>query len=412
MLTGRIDFLQYSTTLVALAALSAISAFAQTSVAIDGYFDRGYASTNNTDNNKDAKAVASNAGTTTIGVKVREDLGNGLSVGGSVNTDWNDLGGNKQNDTTGTAQRGGFANSQNFLDVTSNQYGVLRLGTPNSFTLTNATAVASPAYSTGFGSSYSSSFSIANGFGTGTTDKGGIVAASSELMTTAATPLGYVGGSSTAALTGPSTGQRSIRIANTVQYSSPVVLGGLTAHVGYTPKNDNDTGAGKLNTVGAQEYALRYTNGPIDAMYTSMKYTVGSSTNFFMGGTTSTAYKDMTSTQNLLGVTYAVMPALKLHAGLGQFKSSDDAKYKGASRQFGATYTTGAWVLSAQTARVDDQNSTLDYDRKLVGAGVDYNLSKTARVYFRYDNIDYATNRAAFDGSKQTRYALGVSESF
>ena len=77
----------------------------------------------------------------------------------------------------------------------------------------------------------------------------------------------------------------------------------------------------------------------------------------------------------------------------------------------GATYTTGAWDISGQIAKVDDQ-STNDADRKLTGLGVNYNLSKTARVYARYDSINYATNKAAFEGSEQKRYALGVSKSF
>lgn len=380
---------------------------------IDGYFDRAFTSVNNTNDNKDAKSVGSNAGTTTVGIKVREDLGGGTSVGGSINTDWADLGGNAQSNTAGTAQRGGFANSQNFLDVTSATLGTVRFGAPNSFTLTNATAVAQPAYSTAIGSAYSSNFSIANGLGTATTDKGGIVDVSANIKNAAGT---YVNGATA--------GQRAIRIANTLQYSSPVVLGGLTAHLGYTPKNDNDTvgsSSAYTNTAGVKEYALRYTNGPVDAMFTSIKYSIGANT-FNYGGATSltanstqtvtslTNASGITSTQNLLGATYTVLPALKLHAGLGKFSSSNDAS-KGKSSQFGATYTTGAWVLSAQMAKVDDQ-STNNYDRKMTGAGVDYNLSKTARVYFRYDSINYASNQASFLGSEQKRTAIGVSKAF
>ena len=224
-------------TLVALAALAATSAFAQSSVVIDGYFDRAYTVVNNTDNTKDAKSVGSNAGTTTIGIKVREDLGNGLSVGGSVNTDWNDLGGASQTATYANAQRSGFANSQSFLDVTSAKYGTLRLGTPNSFTLTNATAVAAPAFSTAIGSSYSSNFSIANGVGTSATDQTGVASASEAANAKA------------------HAGIRSIRINNTVQYSSPV-FSGFSGHLSYTPKNDNVASGTAGNTIGVQELSL------------------------------------------------------------------------------------------------------------------------------------------------------------
>jgi len=369
---------------------------------IDGYFDRGYTSVSNSNGTKDLRTISSSAGTTTVGIKVREDLGGGLSVGGSVNTDWADLGGATQgNAAASSAQATGFANSQNFVDVTDAKLGTLRLGTPNNFTLTNATAVASPAYSTGIGSAYSSNFSIANGVGTGATGYGGTA---------------YL---STAASGSAVTGARAIRISNTVQYSSPV-FSGVSVHLGYTPQNDNVTAtSGMGNTVGVSEYALRYTNGPVDAMYTSIKYSVGSngtSMNAFDNTTSpatltnKTLAANLTSTQNLLGATYQVLPALKLHAGLGSFSSSNDAS-KGKSTQFGATYTIGAWVVSAQTAKVDDQ-STTNADRKMTGFGVDYNLSKTSRAYVRYDNIDYGTTQTAFSGSTQKRTAVGVSKSF
>jgi len=390
-------------TLVALAALAAVGAYAQTTVVIDGYIDRGYLATNNNDNTKDLTTVASNAGTTTIGFKIRENLGGGLSVGGSVNTDWADLGGATQANAVANAQGSGFANSQSFLDVTG-KFGVIRLGSPNNFTLTNAISVATPAFSTGIGSAYSSAFSIANGINTGTAGFGGTA--------------NLAGTSATAA----ATGARAIRIANTVQYSSPS-FNGLTAHVGVTPQNNNmasTTSAG--NTVGVTEYALRYTAGPVDAMFTTVKYEVGSngttqtkltaSTGTAAAATlaTNTLAANLKSTQNLLGATYTVMPTLKVHGGVGTFTSSDDAN-KGSSRSLGATYTMGAWDFLGHVASVDD-TSTTDGDRKMTGLGLNYNFSKTARAYVRYDNIKYAHNQNAFAGNELSRTAVGVSKSF
>jgi len=375
---------------------------------IDGYFDRGYTVTDNNNNAKDLKAVSSSAGTTTFGIKVREDLGGGLSVGGQVNTDWADIGAATQASGMGTAQSSGFANSQSFVDVTGS-FGVVRFGTPNNFTLTNATAVAAPAFSTGIGSTYSSNFSIANGVGTGVTGLGGVA----YLSTNTAATL-------TAAAAG-TTGARAIRIANTIQYSSPA-FSGFSVHLGYTPKNNNvDTAglAGLGNTVGVTEAALRYTNGPIDAMLTSIKYSVGSNgtaTDVIKATTNPATFSantlagNLTSTQNLLGATYAVLPNLKLHAGYGTFSSSDDLS-KGNSTQIGATYTMGAWDILGQVAKVNDK-SALNFDRKMTGLGVNYNLSKTARLYARYDNLNWASSQAEYAGSKQTRYALGVSKSF
>jgi predicted porin len=397
--------------LVALAAVAATGAMAQ--VTIDGYMDRGYLVTNNSFNQADTRTVGSNAGTTTFGIKYRENVGGGIVVGGQVNTDWSDIGGNTQANSLQPSQTSGFANSQSFVDI-AGPFGTIRAGVPNNFTLTNATAVATPAFSTGVGSSYSSSFSIANGLGTGSTGYGGVVVAGNAASTAAVT------------------GARAIRIANTVQYSSPD-LNGLTAHFGYTPQNNNvdgssgtsSTGAG--NTVGVTEYALRYTNGPIDAMYTSIKYEVGSlgvsraaltaagvATNGAVTGTSTIGNTliagGTTSTQNLLGASYAVNGALKLHAGFGSFSSANNAN-KGKSTDFGATYTLGSFVFMGHIAKVDDQ-STTNYDRKLTGLGVDYNLSKTARLYVRYDDINYAANQASFTGSSLKRTAVGFSKSF
>jgi predicted porin len=372
--------------LVALAALAATGAFAQSTVTIDGYFDRGYTITNNTDNTRDSKLVGSSAGTTTLGVKVRETLTGGLSVGASFNTDFADSAGANQDSTATTAssiQTGGFANSQSFLDVTGG-FGVIRLGTPNNFTLTNAISVASPAFSTAVGSTYSSAFSIANGIGTGTVGSVNLAVQQGAISSTS------------------NAGVRAIRISNTVQYSSPS-FNGLTVHAGYTQKNQN--GGTGTDTVGVTEGAVRYTAGPVDAMLSSIKYSVGS-TSPLNGGLTANS----NNTQNLMGVAYTVMPGLKLHAGVGSFSSSTGL-HKGSSQQLGVSYTTGAFDLMAQMAQVNDK-ATTNVDRKMVGLGVNYNLSKTARVYVRYDNINYGDNVAATAGSKVNRLALGVSKAF
>ncbi len=347
--------------------------------------------------------MSSNAGTTTVGLKFRENVGGGIVIGGQLNTDWADAGSATQSSAVANAQSAGFANSQSFADI-AGPFGTLRLGIPNNYTLTNAISVASPSFSTGVGGAYSTAFSIANGVGTGTTGFGGTVVAGA---------IGTTG-----------VGTRAIRIANTVQYSSPS-FSGFSAHIGITPQNNNvtsTTAAGAGNTVGVKEYALRYTNGPIDAMYTSIKYEVGSNgtlqtkvnnqsasvttpalaTNALTGG--------YTNTQNLLGVTYAVMPTLKLHGGLGSFSSADNTA-KGKSTQLGVTYTMGNIDLMAMMAKVDD-TATTNVDRKMTGLGVNYNLSKTSRIYLRADDINYNSNGTAAAGTAVKRTAVGISKSF
>jgi predicted porin len=108
-----------------------------------------------------------------------------------------------------------------------------------------------------------------------------------------------------------------------------------------------------------------------------------------------------------------VTPQIKLHAGLGDFKSSTNT-YKGSSTQFGATYTMGKFDFMAQQAKVDDSSSA-NTDRKLTGMGVNYNFSKNTRAYFRNETAKFATNQAAFTvsgGSEQKRMAIGLSTRF
>jgi predicted porin len=390
-------------TLVALAALASVSAFAQTSVVIDGFIDRGYLTTNNTNDTADLKTIGSNSGTTTFGVKVREDLGAGLSAGISINTDWSELGGNTAGNAVANAQASGFANSQSFLDITSKDMGTLRLGTPNTFTLTNATGVASPAFSTGVGSQYSSAYAIAAGAGTGTSGRGGTVDFT---------------GTNTATQNWSTS--RAIRIANTIQYSSPS-FNGVTVNVGYTQANNNvlaTTTLGAGNTPGVAETAIRYTNGPIDAMYSTIKYTVGSNgmsqnVNVCANGVctqTVDTNAAQTSTQNLLGVAYTVMPTLKLNFGSGTYSSSTGT-YQGSSKNYGATYTMGQIDLMVLTSASDDKGTT-NFDKKMTGYGLNYNLSKQTRAYVRMDNLNYGSNVASVSGSSVKRTAFGVSKSF
>ena len=387
--------------LVALAALASVSVFAQTSVVIDGYMDRGYLTTNSTNDANDLKNIASNAGTSTIGIKVREDLGAGLSAGISINTDWSDIGGNTQSNAVANAQAAGFANSQSFIDITSASLGTVRLGTPNNFTLTNATAVSSPSFSTGVGSHYSSIYSLASGLGTGTSGRGGTVDTTGALSST-----------------NSHTGARAIRIANTIQYSSPVIQG-FSLHVGLTQANNNQTTlSGYGNTAGVNETAIRYTNGPIDAMYTTIKYTIGSNGTaqntcvMTTGVCVMTADTNVAQTgqQNLLGAAYKVMPSLTLNMGSGTFSSSTGT-YQGKSSNFGGTYTMGVWDVMYLNSATNDTTTT-NIDRKMAGYGVNYNFSKTARAYVRMDNANYYSNGTAAAGSSVKRTAFGVSKSF
>jgi len=394
-------------TLVALAALASVSVFAQTTVVIDGFIDRGYLASNSTNDTADFKSVGSNSGTTTLGIKVNQDLGAGLTAGLSVNTDWSELAGATQTTAVANAGTSGFANSQSFLHITSKDFGVLRFGAPNLMTLTNATAVASPAFSTGVGSQYSSIYSITSGLGHGASGRGSSVDTSVYANGTTAITAG----------TANHTTSRAIRQANTFQYSSPT-MSGVSVHLSYSQMNNNLTASsGMGNTAGMTETALRYTNGPIDAMYSTVKISIGSNgINQYQQGTAGSvamvgdANAQQTSTYNLLGASYAVMPNLKLNVGSGTFNSSLGVA-NGSHKNYGGTYTMGQFDFMLLMSATND-TTTANVDRKMTGMGLNYNLSKTARAYIRTDNANYYSNGTAVAGSSVKRTALGISKSF
>lgn len=373
-----------------MAALAATSAFAQSSVTIDGYFDRGYTVTNSTNDLKDVKGISSSAGTTTVGIKGVEDLGGGLKIGFSVNTDWAEAGGLTQDgaaaSTTPTAG-GTFGNSQSFIELISAKAGKVQFGNINNEMLGAATGVSAPAFSTGVGSSYSSSWSVLNGYGTGNTNK------NNQVLATAAGATGA--------------GARGIRQVNTVKYVSPT-FAGFTVAYGQALKNDSGA-ASEVSTVGVTDMSVTYANGPLTAVYASLKYKVGSDGGINSGTTVIAANSDNTHT--LLGASYQVLPSLKLHAGTGSSKASADSIANSTFTQYGVTYTMGQFDIMAQQATVNDKNSA-NFDRKMTGLGVNYNFSKTARAYVRYDSLNSDTQHAASSGSEVKRTAIGISKAF
>jgi len=390
-------------TLVALAALSAVSAYAQSSMSFTGLFDRGYQLVSNSGNSGVVKNVASNSGTTRFEVRGTEDLGAGMKANFFIETDWNPIASATATSSTVTTL-GGFANSEAWVNLQTTN-GTIKLGAPNNESFVAASGVAQPAFSTGIGSIYSSNFSLHNGAGTGN-------ATGSGSTLTWVNNDGATGG----------TGARTVRQDNTIKFESNS-MDGFKFAIGWAPKNDyvaNKVGASAANTTtgnaGTLEYGIRYTNGPLDAMYAATTYDVGTYTTV-SGGTAITAPALLTKT-NLAGQTlthavtaanYQVLPVLKVHVGLFSSKSSSDT-VNSSGLSYGASYVAGKTDLMVNYGKLDDKTSS-NYDRKILGLGANYNLSKTTYLYYRYDKINYST-AVAVTGSDQTRNALGFAVKF
>ncbi|WP_333845380.1 porin [Limnohabitans sp.] len=397
-------------TLVAIAALTAVSAFAQ--VTLTGYMDRAYTITNSTLDTADAKALSSSAGTTGIVIAASEDLGGGMRAGASIATDWAEAGGLTQDGSSyavGTAggniptANGSFGNAQSFLFIQDAKLGTLRLGNINNEVLTAVTGVGSP-FSTGVGSAYSANFSVHDGYGSGTSGRNNQVI--------------------NAAASATNVGVRGIRQVNTIKYVSPKFMD-VTVSYGFTTKNDNApvTIAGTTtnpsnSTLGVTDMSIRYQAGPVDVMYATLKYKVGADTTANGGTLTGTAglTANSTNTHSVLAASYAVMPSLKISAATGGSKASVDSIANSKFTQYGIVYTMGNFDVMAQMATVDNKNAataTVTGDRKMTGLGLNYNFTKTARAYVRYDNLKYADGAAtATPGSEVKRTAIGISKSF
>jgi hypothetical protein len=198
-------------------------------------------------------------------------------------------------------------------------------------------------------------------------------------------------------------GARGIRQANTIKYISPTISG-ITAAYGMAPKNDSN--GGTVDTVGVQDVSIRYTNGPLDVMYSSLEYDVGSVAPLNGSLTASTKSK-----HTLVGASYSVMPTLKLHAGSGGSTVSTTSLGNSSTTQYGVTWNATPVInVMYVAATVNDKNTT-NYDRKMSGLGLDYNLTKTTRAYFRMDNINLNTVIAS-SGTSIKRNAFGISTSF
>jgi predicted porin len=394
-------------------------------VSITGYVDRGYSSINNTNSQANLATIGSWAGTTGIFFKGNETLNSDLNAVFSVETDYADNGGTTQTNALGNNQLAGFANGENYIGLISKSMGTVKLGDPNSFMLGTVTGIGSPAFGTGYGSAYSSGFSIFNGIGTGVSGSGLGGTAQMAAPTTSTTAV---------------TGARDIRLANTIQYTTPS-FSGLTASVGFAPQNNVVTNA-TGNTVGAQEINLTYAAPAFTVAYDSMKYSVGTlgiyqgtltgaaagtadapgtpaamatltRNNLYDVKTGTPALVNYTNTHNFFGGTYVLNNSIKLHGGYGSFTSSDNIA-NGRSTQVGVTYTTGAWELMAQDVQVQDNNSggIAQLNRSNLAVGTNYWFSKTTRAYARYENMNFGSNVTSFVGSSQTRSALGISTSF
>jgi len=387
-------------TLIALAALAATGAYAQSGVTLRGVVDVGYATTN-VDLNSQAKfgGLATNGvSTTAFFFEGMEDLGGGLKAQFRAELDWSPTLSNSANQNSSSSSMGGIPytgtpfNGEQYVGFVGG-FGDLKLGTVNSPALD--TSSMSQPFGTALGSGFSSSFGRL-----GTNSTSGYNQ--------------YIGAEGSAG--------RIIRHNKSVVFTTPELTTGLKAQIEYVAQNAN--GAYTANDNGVLSTALRYSDGPVNAMWNTTKVSAGSiassaSASFTsLGGyvpltaATVAALSSYTAnkltangsvTFNMLGGNYT-FGNNTVYAGLTTTKS-DGVTANGAledskSQNIGYKYVMGnVDLLANYLTRKSNLTSNEVYGittanfaaytptQKMLGLGVNYNLSKNTMLYGRYEKI-------------------------
>jgi len=385
-------------TLVALAAIASVSAFAQTTVSITGNLDMAGARFGGTmTGNKGITTFTTDKGTSStsaINIIATEDIGGGNSVTAFFGLDPRSLADNGLGSTNNV---GSAATSPNAVTATGlgrhevyvqtkGDFGTIKMGAPNSISL-NVVGDATP-MGTSMGSGYS---------------------ASSNTQLSRIAPARY---------------QRSIR------YDSPT-MNGLTASFLYAPGADTSAvdAAGSAyaaflapNARRVNEIGLKYSNGPLNVSF------------FNQSQSTATNYVGWygTSDTTSAAVNYG---ATKYNFASANYKFGDTTVYGGAGTgQEVMTYAAAGSLYSTKTSRYalkhtignldlmatqtkllrTLQSGTTTLNENITGFQALYNLSKTSAAYLGYEKYDTGTVASTANTTSGTRNitSIGLRKSF
>ena len=365
-------------TLIALAALSAIGAFAQSSVTMSGTVDLGAQFIDYKGNGGVVTAGAQN-GSSTSGLTIAgtEDLGGGMKAGfqWDMSVDFS----NTTARTSGTTANGTtsnvgtyLGNGNSFISLGGN-FGTVKIGTPNLSTF-NANGLGNSGFGTAIGSGYRvTSFD-------------------------------------------------AVRLQNALRFESASFSGfSGTAHIvtrnNVQANKDNTAAANNVNQLmgrdGATELGLAYNNGPVAVQYARMNMTQDASSNPVLISylisdtvTTSSGFTAVGGTfvMDTLGASFT-QNAIKVGAFYQRMSSDGLLKANASGVGAAVKYERNTWGLSAayqlnpalslkanyqRTTLLDGDTSTTvaagdSRETSVIGLGVDYALSKRTSIYARYE---------------------------
>jgi predicted porin len=388
-------------TLVAIAALAATGAFAQSSVVLSGNLD--FAASNSTGTQAIAvgKTVATTTGTSStsvIRITAVEDMGAGTKATVSYGLDPRPLANDSLSTTNNTQAAGisstttqgaavatGLARDAVFVGL-EGAYGNVRLGSPNSLGL-EVQGNSSP-LGTGAGSGYTG-------------------LASSTMINSVV----------------------NTRYNRSLRYDTPT-MSGVTASILFAPGEDVAAATPSTTTGGTStalpipnarkttELGLKYVNGPLTASVAQIKQADQTNKTGYFSGSQTSASAETSAT--IYGVSYAI-GATTVYVGgntgdrLAVKSSSDGSKVESKGTRVAVKHTMGKVDLIAQQTTQKTTGASADYEAKVTGLGADYNFSKTTATYFRYQKADsgaaYATTAATGTGALKT-VSVGLRKSF
>lgn len=220
------------------------------------------------------------------------------------------------------------------------------------------------------------------------------------------------------------------RFNGALEYTSPN-MDGFTARVLYVPQV-NKTGIGAenacleaacttsggntlapgANRAGVTDFSLAYNKGPLNAIVAQQSVKIGDGD---VSALVSPTVQSTASSTRKLTTTAAnyTIGALTAYGAYWTEKQTTATAVNVTGYMLGAKYTMGAVSLMASMGNSNDKTSS-NVDKKVMGLGADYALSKRSNVYVRYENRDADKNSGADTaaaGSTKTTH-VGIRHTF
>ncbi len=353
-------------TLIAVAALVATGAFAQSSVTISGSFEAGFVSLDM--KGQKVLGVAHNMSSTSgLNFTGTSDLGGGLKANFKFGTDINPVSGAGNGGSAGNVASAAGANAaaasgvfngtasgwgaaESFLNIQGGM-GKLAFGSPNGL------ALGSHGTSQPFGTAIGSGFRSTSGMNSAV----------------------------------------AVRYDNSMRYDSPVIAGGLTlSYLGRKQQSDAananyNASLGAQDQAGVSEVGASYNAGPLNVA-------LSRTTEDGLNVQSAAAGTGVLSNGNKATATFLVanytIGAATLYAGWQGSKSQNNlnaGQRDTTGMNIAAKYVMGTNTFMANIGRVGGYvgaaNLGTSNSASLVGLGYEYALSKTAAITARYERV-------------------------